>query len=34
MVMNVVTGNDAGNTRLGSGGEDVIYGFDPNAAYA
>ncbi len=34
MVMNVVTGNDAGNTLSGSGGDDLIYGFDPNAAYA
>src|SRR5882762_1248011 len=34
MAMNVVTGNDAGNALTGSAGSDLIYGFDPNAAYA
>ena len=32
--MNVVTGNDAGNALSGTAGGDLIYGFDPNAAYA
>ena len=31
--MNIVTGNDAGNTLSGAG-DDLIYGFDPNAPYA
>ena len=34
MAMNIVTGNDAGTTLSGTGGGDLIYGFDPNAAYA
>jgi len=32
--MNIVTGNDGINALAGSGGTDVIYGFDPNAPYA
>jgi len=32
--MNIVTGNDGINALAGSGGNDVIYGFDPNAPYA
>ena len=32
--MNVVTGNDAGNALSGTVGGDLIYGYDPNAAYA
>ena len=32
--MNVVTGNDAGNALSGTAGGDLIYGYDPNAAYA
>src|SRR6476646_7766704 len=34
MTMNIVTGNDGINALEGSGGNDVIYGFDPNAPYA
>jgi hypothetical protein len=34
MAMNVVIGNDAGTTLSGTAGGDLIYGFDPNAAYA
>ena len=34
MTMNIVTGNDAGNTLPGTAGNDLIYGFDPNAPYA
>src|SRR5262245_22890067 len=34
MAMNIVSGNDAGTTLSGTGGGDLIYGFDPNAAYA
>jgi glucose/arabinose dehydrogenase len=34
MTMNIVTGNDAGTTLSGTAGSDLIYGFDPNAAYA
>ena len=34
MAMNIVTGNDAGTTLSGAAGGDLIYGFDPNAAYA
>ena len=34
MATNIVTGNDAGTTLSGTGGGDLIYGFDPNAAYA
>ena len=34
MAMNIVTGNDAGTTLSGTAGGDLIYGFDPNAAYA
>ena len=32
--MNIVTGNDAGTSLSGTAGGDLIYGFDPNAAYA
>ena len=32
--MNIISGNDASNTLIGSAGDDLIYGFDPNAAYA
>jgi glucose/arabinose dehydrogenase len=32
--MNVMTGNDAGNALSGTAGADLIYGYDPNAAYA
>jgi glucose/arabinose dehydrogenase len=32
--MNIVTGSDAGTTLSGTAGNDLIYGFDPNAAYA
>jgi len=32
--MNVVTGNDAGNALSGTAGGDLIYGYDPNGAYA
>ena len=34
MAMNIVTGNEGGNALSGSGGNDLIYGFDPNASYA
>jgi glucose/arabinose dehydrogenase len=34
MAMNIISGNDASNTLLGGAGDDLIYGFDPNAAYA
>jgi glucose/arabinose dehydrogenase len=34
MTMNIVTGNDASNSLAGTVGGDLIYGFDPNAAYA
>src|SRR4051812_5810128 len=34
MTMNIVSGNDASNALSGSAGDDLIYGFDPNAAYA
>ena len=34
MAMNIVTGNDAGTALSGTAGSDLIYGFDPNAAYA
>jgi glucose/arabinose dehydrogenase len=34
MTLNIISGNDAGNTLGGSAGDDLIYGFDPNAAYA
>ena len=34
MAMNIVTGNDAGTALSGAAGGDLIYGFDPNAAYA
>ena len=34
MAMNIVTGNDAGTALSGTAGGDLIYGFDPNAAYA
>ena len=34
MAMNIVSGNDGSNALSGTGGDDLIYGFDPNAAYA
>ena len=34
MVMNVIGGNDGANAISGTGGGDLIYGFDPNGAYA
>ncbi|MEA2876325.1 MAG: hypothetical protein QOF14_1521 [Hyphomicrobiales bacterium] len=34
MAMNIVSGNDGSNTLTGTGGDDLIYGFDPNADYA
>jgi hypothetical protein len=34
VAMNIVTGSDAGTTLSGTAGNDLIYGFDPNAAYA
>ena len=33
MAMNIVTGNDGANTLSGTNGSDLIYGYDPNAAY-
>ena len=32
--MNIVSGNDGANTLSGTNGDDLIYGFDPNAPYA
>src|ERR1041384_2212674 len=34
MTMNIVSGNDGANTLSGTGGDDLIYGYDPSAAYA
>lgn len=34
MTLNIIRGDDSGNTLAGSVGDDLIYGFDPNAAYA
>ena len=34
MAMNIVTGNDGSNVLAGGNGDDLIYGFDPNAPYA
>ena len=34
MTLNIISGNDSANTLAGSAGDDLIYGFDPNAAYA
>ena len=34
MAMNIVSGNDGANTLSGTDGDDLIYGYDPNAAYA
>ncbi len=34
MAMNIVSGNDGANTLSGTNGDDLIYGFDPNAPYA
>src|SRR5512134_840176 len=34
MTMSIVTGNDAANALSGGVGDDLIYGFDPNAPYA
>ena len=34
MTLNIISGNDTANTLTGGGGDDLIYGFDPNAAYA
>ena len=31
MAMNIVSGNDGANTLSGTNGDDLIYGFDPNA---
>jgi len=33
MTLNIISGNDSSNTLAGGGGDDLIYGFDPNAAY-
>src|SRR6476659_7131754 len=33
MAMNIIAGNDLSNVLTGTGGSDLIYGFDPNAAY-
>ena len=33
MAMNIVSGNDGANTLSGTDGDDLIYGYDPNAAY-
>ncbi len=32
MTMNIISGNDNSNTLFGSAADDLIYGFDPNAA--
>ena len=34
MTLNIINGNDSGNTLAGTAGDDLIYGFDPNAASA
>jgi len=34
MTLNIISGNDSSNALNGSAGDDLIYGFDPNAAYA
>ena len=34
MAMNIVTGTDGANTLSGTNGNDLIYGYDPNAPYA
>ena len=34
MTLNIISGNDSTNTLAGGAGDDLIYGFDPNAAYA
>ena len=34
MTMNIVTGNDGANVLAGGNGDDLIYGFDPNAPFA
>jgi glucose/arabinose dehydrogenase len=34
MTLNIISGNDASNTLTGGAGDDLIYGFDPNAGYA
>jgi glucose/arabinose dehydrogenase len=34
MTLNIISGNDSANTLAGSAGDDLIYGFNPNAAYA
>ena len=31
---NIVIGNDGANVLSGTNGDDIVYGFDPNAAYA
>ena len=33
MTLNIISGNDSTNTLAGGAGDDLIYGFDPNAAY-
>jgi len=33
MTLNIISGNDSANTLAGGAGNDLIYGFDPNAAY-
>jgi glucose/arabinose dehydrogenase len=33
MTLNIISGNDASNTLGGTAGDDLIYGFDQNAAY-
>src|SRR5215211_6565695 len=33
MAMNIVSGNDGANTLSGTNGDDIIYGYDPNAPY-
>jgi len=34
MTLNIISGDDSANTLGGTAGGDLIYGFDPNAAYA
>ena len=33
MTLNIISGNNSANTLAGGAGDDLIYGFDPNAAY-
>jgi len=34
MTLHIISGNDSSNALNGGAGDDLIYGFDPNAAYA